>query len=41
MNFGLIDCSKRLNALYEGPDNWPNRAFESLFTVTVQGAHAR
>lgn len=34
MNFGLIDCSKRLNALYEGPDNWPNRAFESLFTVT-------
>lgn len=27
MNFGLIDCSKRLNALYEGPDNWPNRAF--------------
>lgn len=34
MNFGLIDCSKRLNALYGGPDNWPNRAFESLFTVT-------
>ena len=34
MNFGLIDCSKRLNALYEGPDNWPNRAFEFLFTVT-------
>lgn len=34
MSFGLIDCSKRLNALYEGPDNWPNRAFESLFTVT-------
>lgn len=34
MNFGLIDCSKRLNALYGGPDDWPNRAFESLFTVT-------
>ena len=34
MNFGLIECSKRLNTLYEGPDNWPNRAFESLFTVT-------
>ena len=34
MNFGLIDCSKRLNALYGGPDNWPNRAFESLFTAT-------
>lgn len=34
MNFGLIDCSKRLNAIFEGPDNWPNRAFESLFTVT-------
>lgn len=34
MNFGLIDCSMRLNALYGGPDNWPNRAFESLFTVT-------
>ena len=34
MNFGLIDCSKLLNALYGGPDNWPNRAFESLFTVT-------
>lgn len=34
MNFGLIDCSKRLNALYGGPDNWPNCAFESLFTVT-------
>lgn len=34
MNFGLIDCSKRLNALYGGPDNWPNLAFESLFTVT-------
>ena len=34
MNFGLIDCSKRLNAIFEGPDNWPNRAFESLFTAT-------
>lgn len=34
MNFGLIDCSKRLNALYGGPNNWPNLAFESLFTVT-------
>lgn len=34
MNFGLIDCSKRLNAIFEGPDNWPNRTFESLFTVT-------
>lgn len=34
MNFGLIDCSKRLNAIFEGPDNWPNRAFESLFTST-------
>lgn len=34
MNFGLIDCSKRLNDLYGGPDNWPNRVFESLFTVT-------
>lgn len=34
MNFGLIDCSKRLNAIFEGPDNWPNRVFESLFTVT-------
>lgn len=34
MNFGLIDCSKRLNALYGGPDNWPNCAFEFLFTVT-------
>lgn len=34
MNFGLIDCSKRLNSLYGGPDNWPNRAFESLFTET-------
>lgn len=34
MNFGLIDCSKRLNAIFEGPDNWPNRVFESLFTAT-------
>lgn len=34
LNFGLIDCSKRLNAIFEGPDNWPNRAFESLFTAT-------
>ncbi len=34
MNFGLIDCSKRLNAIFEGPDNWPNWAFESLFTST-------
>ncbi len=34
MDFGLIDCSKRLNALYGGPDNWPNLAFESLFAHT-------
>lgn len=34
MNFGFIDCSKRLNALYGGPDNWPNLAFEHLFTAT-------
>lgn len=34
LTFGLIDCSKRLNAIFEGPDNWPNRAFESLFTAT-------
>lgn len=34
MNFGLIDCSKRLNAMFGGPDNWPRAAFESLFTTT-------
>lgn len=34
MNFGLIDCSKRLNAMFGGPDNWLRAAFESLFTTT-------
>lgn len=34
MNFALIDCSKRLNAMFGGPDNWPRAAFESLFTTT-------
>lgn len=34
LNFGLIDCSKRLNAMFGGPDNWPRAAFESLFTAT-------
>lgn len=34
LNFALIDCSKRLNAMFEGPDNWPRAAFESLFTTT-------
>ena len=34
LNFGLIDCSKRLNAMFGGPDNWPERAFELLFTST-------
>ena len=34
LNFGLIDCSKRLNAMFGGPDNWPRAAFESLFTTT-------
>lgn len=34
LNFGLIDCSKRLNAMFGGPDNWPKRAFELLFTST-------
>lgn len=34
LNFALIDCSKRLNAMFGGPDNWPRAAFESLFTTT-------
>lgn len=34
LNFALIDCSKRLNAMFGGPDNWPRAAFESLFTAT-------
>lgn len=34
LTFGLIDCSKRLNAMFGGPDNWPRAAFESLFTAT-------
>lgn len=34
LNFGLIDCSKRLNAMFGGPDNWPRAAFESLLTAT-------
>lgn len=34
LTFGLIDCSKRLNAMFGGPDNWPKRAFELLFTST-------
>ena len=34
LNFALIDCSKRLNAMFGGPDNWPRSAFESLFTTT-------
>lgn len=34
LNFGVIDCSKRLNAMFGGPDNWPRTAFESLFTAT-------
>lgn len=34
LNFALIDCSKRLNAMFGGPDNWPRAAFESLFTIT-------
>lgn len=34
LNFALIDCSKRLNAMFGGPDNWPKAAFESLFTAT-------
>lgn len=34
LTFGLINCSKRLNAMFGGPDNWPERAFELLFTST-------
>lgn len=34
LNFALIDCSKRLNAMFGGPDNWPRAAFESLLTAT-------
>ena len=34
LDFALIDCSKRLNAMFGGPDNWPRAAFESLFTTT-------
>lgn len=34
MNFGLIDCSKRLNAMFGGPEKWPRAAFELLLTAT-------
>ena len=34
LSFGLIDCSKRLNAMFGGPDNWPRAAFELMFTAT-------
>lgn len=34
MNFGLIDCSKRLNAMFVGPEKWPRAAFELLLTAT-------
>lgn len=34
LNFGLIDCSKRLNAMFGGPEKWPRAAFELLLTAT-------
>lgn len=34
LNFGLIDCSKRMNAMFGGPDSWPRAAFGSLLTAT-------
>lgn len=34
LTFGLIDCSKRLNAMFGGPEKWPRAAFELLLTAT-------
>lgn len=34
LNFALIDCSKRLNAMFGGPEKWPRAAFELLLTAT-------
>lgn len=34
LNFGLIDCSKRLNVMFGGPEKWPRAAFELLLTAT-------
>lgn len=34
LNFGLINCSKRLNAMFGGPEKWPKAAFELLLTAT-------
>lgn len=34
LTFGLIDCSKRLNAMFGGPEKWPSAAFELLLTAT-------